>query len=276
MAKQLEIKTKINHTSLIKVAPFRKNIRVTQPHAHNSYLEVVFLTKGTGYHVIDHTKHPITPGSLFVVKQNQIHFWNITSEPEGYVIILKRDFVTQCEDTQFPELLSKLSAIDSGKISNVHSIALFFALLIKEHTTPNTHSFIIEGLLKSLFAKLLDTQKQIKVSPPEHFVSQKFISLIYAHYPTYHNVKYYAERLHMSAQNLNAICQKEIQLNASKVISEILIRQAKTQLTYTSKNIQQIAMDLGFKDASHFSKYFKRHTESSPKAFQLKGMVNTN
>ncbi len=49
---QLAVKDKIPGKT-IKIAPFRKDIRQTVAHRHNSYVELIYLLQGRGYHTID-------------------------------------------------------------------------------------------------------------------------------------------------------------------------------------------------------------------------------
>ncbi|MDW7690803.1 AraC family ligand binding domain-containing protein [Flammeovirgaceae bacterium SG7u.111] len=105
-----EIKDKTAPKEGIKISPFRKNIRKTNPHKHNSYFEIVYLTGGKGVHTIDMQEFDIAPPICFVVRKEQVHFWNILSEPEGFVLIIKKAFIDSCLDKEILQLVSKISA----------------------------------------------------------------------------------------------------------------------------------------------------------------------
>ncbi len=74
MTSQLLIKDKIETEKVIKVAPFKKHIRKTIPHKHNSYFEIIYLSKGSGYHYIDLDKYLIKPPVMYFIRQEQVHF----------------------------------------------------------------------------------------------------------------------------------------------------------------------------------------------------------
>jgi AraC-like DNA-binding protein len=42
----------------------------------------------------------------------------------------------------------------------------------------------------------------------------------------------------------------------------------KDRLLHTEKNITEIAFELNFPEASHFVRFFKQHTEQTPKEFR--------
>ena len=81
-------------------------------------------------------------------------------------------------------------------------------------------------------------------------------------------VKFYAEKLNTSPQNLNAACRKAADQTASIVLSGFVIGEAKRLLLYTNNTISEIAFALQFSDPSHFGKYFKKNVGFAPKYFR--------
>ena len=64
---------KIETERVIKIAPFKKDIRKTNPHKHNNYFEIIYLSQGSGFHYIDLNKYIIHPPEFFFVRQEQVH-----------------------------------------------------------------------------------------------------------------------------------------------------------------------------------------------------------
>ena len=69
MNSELKIKDKTGSISNIKIDPFRKNIRKTLPHKHNNYFEIIYLSKGSGFHTIDTQQFSITPPIVFLIRR---------------------------------------------------------------------------------------------------------------------------------------------------------------------------------------------------------------
>ena len=84
----------------------------------------------------------------------------------------------------------------------------------------------------------------------------------------HNSVAYYAQRLKISPQKLNAICRKTLQQSASEILAEHIIDEAKRQLLYSENSVSEIAYNLNFSDSSYFIKYFKRYMGITPKAFR--------
>lgn len=264
MKKQLNIKDKSETGKLIKVAPFRQEIRKTEPHKHNSYFEIIYLSKGRGTHSIDHNSFQIQAPIIFFVRKEQVHHWDITTVPKGYVIIIKKEFVEMSFDSELKILLSRLSGLPSLQPKEHKTIELIFDLLTMENNFT-----IIEGLLKALFAKMLETAKpQTRETKITSNAFQSFKDLLSKTDELQNNVSHYAKALNITPQNLNAICRKNASQSASDILAEYIISEAKRLLHYTDNTVSEIAFLLGFSDSSHFVKYFKRYTAKTPQAFR--------
>lgn len=266
MKSTIPTKNKIEAEKGIKIEAFRKGIRKTVPHKHNSYFEIIYLSKGSGYHTIDTQQYSIAPPTLFFVRKEQVHHWEIDSEPEGYVIIIKKSFIDSCMDDQLRLFIQQLSNHHSLRISNSTTIESLFQLLTEEKTPDNHYT---EGLLKALMAKMFEASEphtSTKAQKPTLF--QTFQELLSQHKSVKNNVAYYAQRLKTTPQNLNAVCQKSAQQSANSIIAEHIVSEAKRLLIYSPGTISQIAYTLDFSDPSHFVKYFKRVTGKTPNTFR--------
>ncbi|HBV17487.1 helix-turn-helix domain-containing protein [Chryseobacterium carnipullorum] len=264
MKNSISIKSKIEAAELLKVAPFRKEIRKTEPHKHNRYFEIIYLREGSGFHTIDHTSFSIKPPTVFFVRKEQVHHWDMTDTPDGFVLLLKKGFLDQSMDSELKSFLSKLSGLSSIHLKETGSIDTLFQLLTTEKDFTVT-----EGLLKALFAKILISAKPLtnKTSKTDDVITV-FRELLNQTNDLRNNVAHYAEKLHTTPQNLNAICRKTLDRSAADVIAEHIISEAKRQLIYTEGSVSEIAYSLNFNDTSHFVKYFKRHTSLTPQTFR--------
>jgi AraC family transcriptional activator of pobA len=59
MPNELPVKDKSEGAIYLKIAPFRTRVRKTIPHRHNNYFEVVYLSAGSGFHLIDHQRYEV-------------------------------------------------------------------------------------------------------------------------------------------------------------------------------------------------------------------------
>jgi AraC-like DNA-binding protein len=109
---------------------------------------------------------------------------------------------------------------------------------------------------------LIETTKNTKID-----LLREFNILVETHFKTAHSVSFYADKLFKSPKTLSNTFAK---LNTSplQIIHERIVIEAKRLLIYSDKTAKEIAFEVGFEDASHLSRLFKKHTSLSPSDFK--------
>ncbi|WP_152286119.1 AraC family transcriptional regulator [Flavicella marina] len=264
----IKIHNKIESENFFKIAEFKKDIRKTKPHKHHKYIEIVFFKEGSGTHTIDNNEIEIAPFIVNIIRKEQVHFWDLQSEPSGYVILLKKDFIENALDKELKRLLFDLSKYPYFFPKDTETVCALFAMLLKEYNANEAdNDVVLEGLFKVLLAKLL--QSETRKENTRESLYHKFVDLLTSYKITSSKVEDYAVLLNTTPQNLNTICKKESNVSASTLLSEFIISEAKRLLWYSNLSIQEIAYTLPFKDNSHFSKFFKRSVGVTPKIFRM-------
>jgi AraC family transcriptional activator of pobA len=105
--------------------------------------------------------------------------------------------------------------------------------------------------LKPTDARVEDLRRLID----EHFRKQRLIS-------------FYAEKLAMTADRLNDHVKRATGVTAGHLIRQRVLTEAKRQLVFTNQAIHEIAYDLAFSDPSHFTRFFRKQTGTTPQAFR--------
>lgn len=77
----------------------------------------------------------------------------------------------------------------------------------------------------------------------------------------------------LSRPQIDRLFNKAFQMTPRAWCDRMLVTEAERMLSDETLPIKQIAHRLGFADASHFSKWFRQHTQLSPRAFRRGGMV---
>ena len=84
------------------------------------------------------------------------------------------------------------------------------------------------------------------------------------HFRKEHQVRFYAGLLNKSPKTISNIFSLYSKKTPQQIIRERIITEAKRLFYYTDKSVKEIADELGFEDAAHFSKYFKNVTSQNP------------
>lgn len=99
-------------------------------------------------------------------------------------------------------------------------------------------------------------------------LTRKFLALVLKHCEKYREVKFYADKLCVTPQYLNAVIKDIRGDTASSVIKRVTILTIEAKLKSSTASIQEIADSLNFPNASFFSKFFKRETGMTPKQYR--------
>ncbi|WP_445737521.1 helix-turn-helix domain-containing protein [Mariniflexile sp.] len=250
----------------IKIVPFDVSKRYTKPHRHNKYLEIIYFTKGEGFHHVDSISYQIKPYIFFVVNREEVHNWEINTLPKGYVIIIKERFLDKTLDKYINIQLNKLRTLQKIELPNKDaSINALFKVLCKEMEQPKPQAEFVEGVLKALLVKMMNYSYE-NTSNDNAGKITGFMELLIE--KPRNNVAFYANALSLSSQNLNQLCRKQFNRTASQIIAIEVLKEVKRLILFTDNSISEIAFKLDFKDVSHFVKYFKRHTGYTPLQFK--------
>ncbi|MDH4443837.1 MAG: AraC family transcriptional regulator [Akkermansiaceae bacterium] len=75
-----------------------------------------------------------------------------------------------------------------------------------------------------------------------------------------------AAAVHISPNHLIRLFRKDLKTTPNQFWDRLRIEHAQSRLRQPEIRIKEVAIDLGFKHLSHFSKWFKRHTGRPPQA----------
>lgn len=262
----LPIKDKSEGRAPVRIAPFKSAIRHTEPHRHNGYFELIYLTAGNGVHVIDGRRYTVKPPVLFVIRRDQVHCWELSDPGEGYVLIIRREFVDALTDGRLRSLFASISGYNCLPLETSATVDRLWAVLLEElEATPE----VGESVLKALLGKMMDLSRPaVKPGRESGGLYERFLHLLDDGKTVKRTVQHYAGLLHTTPQNLNNACRKSVDRPATEVLGDFLMSEAKRLLLYTNGSVTEISFALDFKDPSHFVKYFKRVTGQTPQAFR--------
>jgi len=104
-------------------------------------------------------------------------------------------------------------------------------------------------------------------------ITAQFFKLLLANSHKEREVIFYADKLHVTPVYLSRAIKHVIGMPAIKVINDIVLSDARALLRKPDMTIYMIAEELNFADQSSFSKFFKKHTGMSPKAYREKNRL---
>lgn len=112
------------------------------------------------------------------------------------------------------------------------------------------------------------SNQEIVATDSNTYILSEFKSLLANHFINERNVSFYADKMHLTPKYFSTLIKNASGKTAGEWISEMLLLESRVRLQNKEQSITQIAHDLNFSDASHFGKFFKKHTELSPMEYR--------
>lgn len=244
-------------------------------HKHVDLLQLLHLESGQVTVRLDGASHVLGPGHLVVVPPLVVHEFIFQPGSGGHILTLTQALLHPlCERFGLglaaigePLILALGSALQDR-----YAAQTFHRL---DHEYRHLHSPQRGPLLEALLSVILVWVERHR-RPPAPEAAQDpgsrhlahYARLIEAHHTEQHQVAWYARRIGVTPAHLNAIAQTLAGKSALQLIHERLLLQARRELMYTPRSVHLIADTLGFADPAYFTRFFKRLTGTSPKAFR--------
>lgn len=151
-------------------------------------------------------------------------------------------------------------------------MATLFADLAEEFATPDAAASPVPlWLARAIVWRLARHGARLKRGPKSsarRALYTRFLSLVEAHHRDHWPVTRYADELGMTPERLNRLVRAETGQAALDLVHARLVREACRRLTYVAAPVSKLAYELGFEDPAYFTRFFRRHTGTSPRDYR--------
>jgi AraC-like DNA-binding protein len=253
------------------------------PHRHSFY-HVVLFTQGGGHHSIDFQQFKVIPRQIYFMKPGQAHRWNFQGQTDGYVVNFSdHSFDSFLANSHYLEQFPFLQGIAEEGVINLDTAIYKEAKAIIEKIVAEVHQpgakslDIVRTWLIELFIiidRSISKDSSGSVQPQTQLLLHNFRKLVDVHYAEKRLPKEYAALLYITPNHLNALCKDLLGKSAGEVIRDRILLEAKRLLINADLSISQIASILNFTDNSHFTRFFKKHTNGTPEEFRRNASGN--
>jgi AraC family transcriptional activator of pobA len=217
---------------------------------------------------------PLVSGQLFhFEKSEQITLWQYN-----------RDFYCLVDAYHEISCLGMLFFGFAGNIflqlDEVHQLKITHLkqMFIDEFNTRDLiQSDMLQMLLKQLVVITTRLAKEQFISS-RIFEDEKFDLIrqfnlsVDKHFRKEHQVQFYAGLLNRSPKTLANLFAQYHYRSPSSIIQDRIISEAKRLFYYTNRSAKEIAYELGFEEAAHFSRFFKNATHQSTSDYRKNQM----
>lgn len=259
-----------------------KNIRhCFKPHLH-TFFQVIWF-KSEGKHFVDYVEYLHPKNAIFFLSEGQVHSFCKDSENSGYLFHFNGIFLNKEEKDVFNHIQYKI----------FNELGQPFIILSEDMT--NDFEYLTEKLVNEIETKKRGYKEQIyhyfqvfllnierlkwlqseqEITPndskPDYNFElvMRFKKMVTESKNEFKAVSYFSESLGISDKTLTTISKKYLNETPANFIHKRKILEAKRLLSNTNLSIKEIGYQLGFEEATYFTKYFKKYSSFTPKEFQ--------
>ncbi|MEE1147815.1 MAG: helix-turn-helix transcriptional regulator [Alistipes sp.] len=238
---------------------------------------------GTARIKINGKMHELRPNTLFIFNENTvIEQVKASIRSSGYMITYSQQYLNSIHvDTQ--DLISIYHGfldepcvqVSPEEATYIHDISKLMRSVLCDYTPSANRKKIISSLFAAMFHYVMGILQQHTL-PSNDSVSNRtdelfntFLDLLRQHCSTERSVEFYAQKMNITPKYLSLILKKKSGRNASKLIDEAVVYEAKRLLKYSGLSIRDIALKLNFASQSFFGKYFKQRVGVSPSRYKI-------
>ncbi|WP_158622529.1 helix-turn-helix domain-containing protein [Pedobacter sp. KBW06] len=252
-------------------------------HNHNFY-EFISIEKGNGNHVLNDKSYAYTAGDVFLLRPEDAHYFEIAENTHFiFVKFTEQLFIEKLEGGKTAKwmeviktLLQNPASVNGSLVTDLqdkkHLSHLLQILLIEfEKTCAYSREVVLElfGAIMMMVARSHSTAQYGHQCPSNTELDKLNQILSYIRLHTMDaekmRIENIAEKFAMSPNYISIYIKKHSNASIQQHIVQTKLKAAEQLLKNGRHNINEIASRLGFTDASHFNKTYKKHMGMSPK-----------
>jgi AraC family transcriptional activator of pobA len=251
-------------------------------HRHRNLFQILVVTRGGGEMNYEAATLAFTAPCAILVPATTAHGYRFLAEQtEGWVLTFTED-VTRSLGQGSDEALVRLRALaadpmvpfgeaESARIAGLCASLHEESFLAREGYRLAMHGYL--ALIAIEIARRAASRARtgtITLATADPTV-EALRALVEENFRQHRLLSFYAEKVAMTPDRLNDHVKRATGVTAGHLIRQRVLTEAKRQLVFTGQPIHEIAYDLAFSDPSHFARFFRKQTGTTPQDFRAQG-----
>lgn len=255
--------------SLAKFYQQRNNYNPKPDSFHRVEFHCLLRCRSAGVHHIDFDSFNYKAGELLYIAAGQVHAYDFSQPLSGEMIIFTRNIYHKIRTLLPDDSLKLFRQQPILRPQPESELVLTQCIELLKQQQLNLLPLLSQELaLANLLFIATQGQRCATASPLLLHQYQQLQALIQANMVSSRHGIDYCRLMAMSFTKLNGICLKVSGYTLKRTIDNQVILEAKRLLVTEQLNINQISDRLGFDETTNFCKFFKKHTEVTPKQFR--------
>ncbi|MGD1840027.1 MAG: AraC family transcriptional regulator [Thermonemataceae bacterium] len=272
--------------SVLSVPDIHPQIPFKSPVLRADYFSFILTKKGEGVYYLDDNRFPFGDGSFYFTNPGHIKSYELAVSEEAYIIMTTESFLRENVHPEiygeFPFLLAEIVPPHEQSPHDFEEYEQLFTQILREFNKESTYKDKILGnlmlvLLLKIKEKFWADYNPIAEGKGNSRIVKSFKKSLEAEFKKILKggqssiklqAQYLAEQLNLHPNYLNAVIKSKTGRTVNDWISKRTLSVAKSLLIDSTYSAKEIAYLLGYSEPTHFSRFFKKHTQLSPIAFR--------
>ena len=249
-------------------------------HRHRNLFQILVIARGGGEMIFEASIRPFTAPCIIVVAPSMAHGFRFHADvTDGWVMSFSDDVALRLGERS-GDAIAQLNAMAAEPVM-VFDPARDGGRLVQLCKDLHQESFLARDgyklamrALLALIAIEIARQSASRARSgsmtlvPADATVEALKRLVEANFHNERQIGFYASALAMTPDRLNDHVKRATGVTAGHLIRQRVLTEAKRELVFTGRPIHDIAYALGFTDPSHFARFFRKQTGTTPQDFR--------
>ncbi|OPC02585.1 DNA-binding protein [Elizabethkingia ursingii] len=256
---------------LYRIEDYLKGILMPVIPYRTTFNFMIFVTNGRIKQYLDTTEYVAEKGEVIFIKQGTITATiELSDDIEGFFLAYENSILSEQELPKHKTsifFMTPFLHLDNLTYTTITQLLIILEqeLLLNNLDVNDVTITMLHLILVKMLSSDSGSHHKMATRPME--LSLQFRDLLFKHHITEKRVVFYANKLSVTENYLNKCIKSVTRKSPKQWINEIDINYGKA-LLYSTRDIAEIAYELNFQTASHFTQLFKKITGITPKEYR--------
>lgn len=272
--------------TILSIPDIHPQIPFKSPVLRADYFSFILTKEGSGVYYLDDNKFTFDSKTIYFTNPGHIKSYELKESKDAFIITLSDKFLRENVHLEiyeeFPFLLAEKAPPMKLMQNDFEEFETLYSQILKEFKKNSRYKNKILGnlfmvMLFKIKDNFLSAYNPIEEGNRDSQIVKSFKRLLEAEFKevldSNHNevnlqAQHFAEKMNLHPNYLNSVIKSKTGRTVNDWISKRTLSVAKSLLMNTANSSKEIAYQLGFSEPTHFSRFFKKHTELSPNTFR--------
>lgn len=254
-----------------------------EPLHSQTYYEFAFIKSGRGTHILNENRLTYVENDLFLISPEDHHYFEVDQQTHFVFVLFTDSLLQELHEGQLnvpatftPENTMRLKLWKTIKLPfdtdfsqvirhTILGIVAFKSCVKGRHSDWLNYQLLsVFGMIRTL--SLQYNAQEIRAVPRKELL----IAYINQHIdqPQMIQRKLVADYFNIAESYFSTYFKRNFNMNFSDYVQRYRLKMVEKRLLNSSLSVKRIAAELGFTDASHLTRFFKKHVGMTPSVYR--------